>query len=75
MKLVADLHLHTIASGHAYSTIEEYVARAKKIGLKAIAITDHGPAMPGGPHQYHLKKRGRQPPHHQHRPGLGILWA
>jgi len=54
MKLVADLHLHTIASGHAYSTIEEYVARAKKIGLKAIAITDHGPAMPGGPHQYHF---------------------
>ncbi len=55
MKIVADLHIHTIASGHAYSTIEEYVARAKKIGLKAIAITDHGPAMPGGPHYYYFQ--------------------
>lgn len=55
MKIVADLHIHTIASGHAYSTIEEYVAQAKKIGLKAIAITDHGPAMPGGPHDYHFQ--------------------
>ena len=55
MKIIADLHIHTLASGHAYSTIEEYVARAKKIGLKAIAITDHGPAMPGGPHNYYFQ--------------------
>jgi putative hydrolase len=53
-KLAADLHVHTTASGHAYSTVEEYAARAKKIGLKAFAITDHGPAMPGGPHLYHF---------------------
>jgi len=54
MKLVADLHLHTVSSGHSYSTLEEYVAQAKRIGLEAIAITDHGPAMPGGPHYYHF---------------------
>ena len=54
IKLVADLHVHTISSGHAYSTFEEYVAHAKKIGLKAFAITDHGPKMPGGPHYYHF---------------------
>jgi putative hydrolase len=54
MKLIADLHVHTISSGHAYSTLEEYVRQAKKIGLEAIAITDHGPAMPGGPHYYHF---------------------
>jgi len=54
MKLVADLHIHTVSSGHAYSTLEEYVAQAKRIGLDAIAITDHGPAMPGGPHYYHF---------------------
>ncbi len=54
MKLAADLHIHTVSSGHAYSTVEEYVAQAKKIGLKAIAITDHGPAMPDGPHFYHF---------------------
>jgi putative hydrolase len=55
MKIVADLHIHTVASGHAYSTIEEYIARAKEIGLKGIAITDHGPAMPGGPHDYYFQ--------------------
>lgn len=54
MKIVADLHVHTISSGHAYSTLEEYVRQAKKIGLKAFAMTDHGPAMPGGPHYYHF---------------------
>ncbi len=54
MKLVADLHIHTISSGHAYSTIEEYVKAAKKRKLKAIAITDHGPGMPGGPHNYYF---------------------
>ncbi|MBN2057441.1 MAG: PHP domain-containing protein [Candidatus Saganbacteria bacterium] len=55
MKIAADLHVHTISSGHAYSTIEEYVARAKKIGLKGFAVTDHGPAMPGAPHAYHFQ--------------------
>ncbi|MBI5400184.1 PHP domain-containing protein [Candidatus Saganbacteria bacterium] len=54
MKLVADLHVHTVSSGHAYSTIEEYVAQAVKIGLKALAITDHGSSMPGAPHYYHF---------------------
>ncbi len=54
MKLEVDLHVHTISSGHAYSTLEEYVRQAKKIGLKAFAMTDHGPAMPGAPHYYHF---------------------
>ncbi len=54
MKFVADFHIHTVSSGHAYSTIEEYVRKAKKVGLKMIAITDHGPAMPGAPHYYHF---------------------
>lgn len=54
IKLVADLHIHTISSGHGYSTIEEYVKAAKKKKLEAIAITDHGPGMPGGPYRYHF---------------------
>jgi putative hydrolase len=54
MKFVADLHVHTVSSGHAYSTLEEYVERAREIGLEGLAITDHGPAMPGGPHYYHF---------------------
>lgn len=54
MKIVADLHTHTVASGHAYSTVNEMAAEARRKGLKALAITDHGPALPGGPHLYHF---------------------
>ncbi|HLV10150.1 MAG TPA: phosphatase [Halanaerobiales bacterium] len=54
MKIEADLHLHTVASGHAYSTITEMAESAHKKGLKMIAITDHGPLMPGGPHDYYF---------------------
>lgn len=49
MKLEADLHTHTIASGHAYSTFKEMVEAADQKGLKMIAITDHGPNMSGAP--------------------------
>jgi putative hydrolase len=54
MKIIADMHTHTIASGHAYSTLNELAAEAARKGLLAIAITDHGPALPGGPHMYHF---------------------
>lgn len=52
MKLVADLHVHTVASGHAYSTVMENVRVAADKGLAMIALTDHGPGLPGGPHPY-----------------------
>ena len=54
MKIEADLHMHTIASGHAYSTVTEMALAAAGKGLKLIAITDHGPLLPGGPHEYHF---------------------
>ncbi|MHB8170240.1 MAG: phosphatase [Thermincolia bacterium] len=54
MKLVADLHVHTIASGHAYSTIEEILNAAADKGLEIVGISDHGPSMPGGPDLYHF---------------------
>jgi len=54
MKVIADLHVHTVASGHAYSTILENVRGAVERGIELIAITDHGPAMPGAPHKYHF---------------------
>ena len=50
----ADLHTHTIASGHAYSTINEIAAEAARRQLRLIGMTDHGPALPGGPHPYHF---------------------
>lgn len=54
MKFVLDCHVHTIASGHAYSTFMDYVGEAKKKGLELIALTDHGPKMPGGPNEFHI---------------------
>jgi putative hydrolase len=49
-KYLIDLHTHTNCSTHAYSTLEENIAAAKKRGLLAIAVTNHGPAIPDGPH-------------------------
>lgn len=54
MQITADMHTHTIASTHAYSTILENSLCAKEIGLKAIAMTDHAPQMPDSPHVWHF---------------------
>ena len=54
LRIESDLHIHTLASGHGYSTIKENVEVAKEKGLKTIAITDHGINMPGAPHIYHF---------------------
>lgn len=54
MNVEVETHCHTIASGHAYSTLMEIVTEGKKKGLKGISLTDHGPNMPGGPNVYHI---------------------
>lgn len=54
MKILADIHTHTIASGHAYSTITENIKAASEKGLKLIATTDHTAGMPGGAHDFHF---------------------
>ena len=38
MRFEADTHSHTLASGHAYSTIKEMAAAAEAKGLKALAL-------------------------------------
>lgn len=52
--LKADLHVHTVSSGHGYSTVREICEVASRKGMEMVAITDHGPAMPGAPHLYHF---------------------
>ena len=47
MKFIIDTHMHTIPSGHAYSTIREMAEMGKEHGLEAIVLTEHGPEMPG----------------------------
>lgn len=54
LKFLVDTHCHTVSSGHAYSTISEIAEVAGEKSLKIIAMTDHGPAMPGGPHIFHI---------------------
>ena len=43
MRYQVDTHAHTLASTHAYSTIHDYIAEAKRKGIIIFAITDHGP--------------------------------
>ena len=50
----ADLHCHSLASSHAYSTVDEMASAASKVGLKAFALTDHAVAMPDSPHIWHF---------------------
>ncbi|WP_417762108.1 phosphatase [Shewanella sp.] len=49
-----DIHAHTVASTHAYSTVHDYLAVAKLAGVQLFAITDHGPAMADAPHFWHF---------------------
>ncbi len=44
---LVDVHTHTIASGHAFSTLQEMVTAAQQKGLKIFGITEHGPSIPG----------------------------
>lgn len=45
--LKIDLHTHTVASGHAFNTINEMAEEASRRGVEILAITDHGPAVKG----------------------------
>lgn len=54
MKIEIDTHTHTLASSHAYSTLQENVRYAASIGHKGICMTDHAPLLPDAPHPWHF---------------------
>lgn len=54
MKIIADLHTHTMVSQHAYSTLNELSLEAAEKGFCAMATTDHGPGMPDGASAHHF---------------------
>jgi putative hydrolase len=54
MRVQADLHVHTLSSGHAFSTVAEIAREAARRGLRAVGIADHGPALPGAPHLFYF---------------------
>ena len=45
--VLVDAHTHTVASGHAYSTIQEMARAAADKGVSVLGITEHGPSIPG----------------------------
>ena len=47
MKIELDVHTHTIASGHAFSTLQEMAQAAAGKGLKLLGITEHYSGVPG----------------------------
>lgn len=60
-QIVADLHTHTLVSNHAVNTITEMATKAKQMGYKAFAVTDHGCAMPDSPHPWYFFTLRRLP--------------
>lgn len=54
MNFPVDPHTHTIACSHAYSTLGEYIAEARRKGIRLFACTDHGPRMPDALHPWHF---------------------
>ena len=54
MNIIGDMHTHTLASTHAYSTITENCKSAAEKGIKIIAMTDHWGEMPDSPHIWHF---------------------
>lgn len=55
MKYVADMHTHTLASGHAYNTINEMIRSASEKKIEILGITEHAPAMPGSTNRYYFQ--------------------
>ncbi|WP_196602887.1 phosphatase [Pectinatus frisingensis] len=54
MKDVLDMHMHTIMSGHAYSSLSEMIAAGRQKGLSLIGVTEHAPALPGTCHDMYF---------------------
>lgn len=47
MELKLDVHSHTIASGHAFGTVNEMAAAAAESGFELFGITEHAKGIPG----------------------------
>lgn len=47
MKIELDMHTHTLASGHAFSTLQEMAQAGADKGLKLLGITEHTSGIPG----------------------------
>ena len=59
--VLADFHTHTNASSHAFSSLGENLNAARQRGLLAMAMTDHGIAIPDSPHIWHFRNQRSLP--------------
>ncbi|MBE5964389.1 MAG: phosphatase [Lachnospira sp.] len=55
MNMTIDLHTHSIASGHAFNTIDEMAKYAADKGVTHLGITEHAPMMPGTCHEFYFQ--------------------
>ena len=55
MRDILDLHTHTLASGHAYSTINEMAKEAANKEIELLGITEHAPLIPGTCHRFYFE--------------------
>lgn len=60
-KLIADMHMHTLVSGHAYGTIREMAATAGEKNLKLIGITEHATPHSGNGRSFLLSESHSHP--------------
>lgn len=68
-----DPHIHSIASGHgSQATITDLAKKASHIGLKAIGITDHGPATLCSSRESYFRNLAYAP---KKRCGIDILYG
>lgn len=61
IKITVDTHTHTNVSDHAFSTLEENLAAAARMGLEGIAMTNHGPELGDGAVWFHFKSARHLP--------------
>ena len=61
MKILVDTHTHTNCSNHAFGTIAENLAMAKKRGLQMVCMTNHAPALPDSAHIWHFQTMSEIP--------------
>lgn len=62
MNIAGDTHTHTLSCQHAYSTLLENIRAAKALGHRFLAATEHGPAIPGGPHEWYFENLAKAVP-------------
>lgn len=68
-----DPHTHSLASGHAgWSTITDLAKQAVSVGLKALGLTDHGPATSGSSRASYFRNLAYAP---KKRCGIEILYG